>query len=82
MFAVPNAVQIRVSLDHIEPAVWRRLIVPSHWNLEQLHLTVQVELGGTTISMSFVSAGCALVMSQCSKEVPLRTIRACSINVQ
>jgi len=41
MFAVPSAVQIRVSIDHIEPAVWRRLIVPSNWNLEQLHLTIQ-----------------------------------------
>ena len=36
-----NAVQIRVCLDEIEPDVWRRLVLPSQWNLEQLHLTIQ-----------------------------------------
>lgn len=36
-----NAMQIRVSIDDIEPPAWRRLIVPIHWNLEQLHLTIQ-----------------------------------------
>jgi hypothetical protein len=41
MFARPNAVQIRVSLDDIEPEIWRRLVVPIDWNLEQLHLTIQ-----------------------------------------
>ncbi|MET4690690.1 hypothetical protein ABIA13_005198 [Sinorhizobium fredii] len=41
MFKAINAVQIHVSLDEIEPAVWRRLILPSHWNLEQLHLAIQ-----------------------------------------
>ena len=41
MFAPFNAVQIRVSLDEIEPPAWRRLIVPIDWNLEQLHLTIQ-----------------------------------------
>ncbi|WP_241694305.1 plasmid pRiA4b ORF-3 family protein [Komagataeibacter melomenusus] len=33
--------QIRVSIDDIKPAVWRRLVVPSEWNLEQLHLAIQ-----------------------------------------
>ena len=41
MFTRPNAVQIRVSLDEIEPEVWRCLVVPLHWNLEQLHLVIQ-----------------------------------------
>jgi hypothetical protein len=41
MFTPFNAVQIRVSLDDIEPPAWRRLIVPIDWNLEQLHLTIQ-----------------------------------------
>jgi hypothetical protein len=36
-----NAVQIRVSLNEIEPDIWRRLVVPLQWNLEQLHLTIQ-----------------------------------------
>lgn len=41
MFKAVNAVQIHVSLDEIEPEVWRRLVLPSHWNLEQLHLAIQ-----------------------------------------
>ncbi|OCP22453.1 MULTISPECIES: plasmid pRiA4b ORF-3 family protein [unclassified Ensifer] len=41
MFKAINTVQIHVSLDEIEPEVWRRLVLPSHWTLEQLHLAVQ-----------------------------------------
>ena len=37
----PNAVQIGVSLETVEPEVWRRLILPLTWNLEQLHLAIQ-----------------------------------------
>lgn len=41
MFKPSNAVQIRVSIDEIEPDVWRRLVLPVHWNLEHLHLGIQ-----------------------------------------
>lgn len=41
MFKSTNAVQLRVSIDDIEPDIWRRLILPSSWNLEQLHLAIQ-----------------------------------------
>jgi hypothetical protein len=41
MFRAINAVQIRVSLNEIEPEIWRRLVLPSIWNLEQLHLAIQ-----------------------------------------
>jgi len=41
VFEEPNAVQIRIALDGIEPEVWRRLVVPLKWNLEQLHLGIQ-----------------------------------------
>jgi hypothetical protein len=37
----PNALQIRVTLCEIEPAVWRRLFVPWTWHLGQLHLAIQ-----------------------------------------
>lgn len=30
MFKAANAVQIRVSIDEIEPGVWRRLVLPVH----------------------------------------------------
>ncbi len=41
MFKAANAVQIRVSIDETEPDVWRRLVLPVHWNLEHLHLGIQ-----------------------------------------
>jgi len=41
MFEPINAVQIRVSLDEIEPLVWRRLVLPSVWTLDKLHLAIQ-----------------------------------------
>lgn len=41
MFKPVNAVQIHVSLDEIAPQVWRRLVVPAHWDLGQLHLVLQ-----------------------------------------
>lgn len=41
MFEPFNAAQVHVSLDEIEPAIWRRLILPSAWTLEQLHLAIQ-----------------------------------------
>lgn len=41
MFSDINAVRIHVSIDDIEPEAWRRLVLPSHWTLEQLHLAIQ-----------------------------------------
>ena len=43
----PNAVQIHVSLDDIEPAIWRRLVVPLHVTLVQLHHILQAAMGWT-----------------------------------
>jgi hypothetical protein len=42
-----NAVQLRVSIDRIEPQIWRRLVVPSYFNLRELHLVLQAEFGWT-----------------------------------
>jgi hypothetical protein len=41
MFKAANAVQIRVSIDELDPEVWRQLVLPVHWNLEHLHLSIQ-----------------------------------------
>lgn len=40
-----DAVQIRVTLDEIKPRIWRRLVVPAHWTLAQLHLVIQGAFG-------------------------------------
>lgn len=41
MFRTINTAQIRVSLKGIEPEIWRRLLVPSDFNLGQLHFIIQ-----------------------------------------
>ncbi|MBB2694807.1 MULTISPECIES: plasmid pRiA4b ORF-3 family protein [Rhizobium] len=41
MFKPANAVQIKVSIDEIQPQVWRRLVLPIDWNLQHLHLGIQ-----------------------------------------
>jgi hypothetical protein len=37
--------QILVTLDEIEPAIWRRLVVPGTFHLGQLHLVIQAAFG-------------------------------------
>jgi hypothetical protein len=44
-FQDPNALQIRVTLAEIEPAIWRRLIVPRSFHLGQLHRLIQAAFG-------------------------------------
>jgi hypothetical protein len=41
----PNAVQVHASLDDIEPLIWRRLVVPRHFSLRELHLVLQAAFG-------------------------------------
>ena len=40
-----TAVQVRISIDRIEPQIWRRLVVPSHFSLGELHLVLQAAFG-------------------------------------
>jgi len=37
--------QLRIELDEVEPAVWRRLIVPTNVRLAKLHLMFQAAMG-------------------------------------
>jgi hypothetical protein len=43
----PNAVQIKVTLDDIEPPIWRRLVVPLTTTLSDLHHILQAAMGWT-----------------------------------
>ena len=45
MFEQPNARQVHISLAEIEPTIWRRLLVPADWTLDQLHLGIQAAFG-------------------------------------
>jgi hypothetical protein len=38
---------VRVSIDRIEPRIWRRLVVPLQFNLRELHLVLQAAFGWT-----------------------------------
>jgi Plasmid pRiA4b ORF-3-like protein len=40
-----NILQFRVSLDHLEPHIWRRIQVPDSFTLKQLHRVVQLVMG-------------------------------------
>jgi pRiA4b ORF-3-like protein len=42
-----TAMQVRASIDRIEPQIWRRLVVPLHFNLRELHLVLQAAFGWT-----------------------------------
>jgi pRiA4b ORF-3-like protein len=39
--------QIKVTLDGIQPPIWRRLVVPASTTLKDLHDVLQVALGWT-----------------------------------
>jgi Plasmid pRiA4b ORF-3-like protein len=43
----PNAVRVRVVLEGIEPAIWRRLVVPLKTTLAQFHHILQAAMGWT-----------------------------------
>jgi hypothetical protein len=36
---------LKVTLEGIEPAIWRRIVVPSEFTLYDLHCTIQVAMG-------------------------------------
>lgn len=39
------AIQLTVSLRHVEPAIWRRLVVPASLTLRELHAVLQTAMG-------------------------------------
>ena len=57
LFREPNALQIRVTLAEIEPAIWRRLVVPWTWHLGQMHLALQAVFGWWNYHLHEVAIG-------------------------
>ena len=45
MPSAQNAVQLRITLKHIRPPIWRRVVVPDNYTLGQLHGVIQVTMG-------------------------------------
>jgi len=52
-FKQPTAVQMRVTLVDIEPAIWRRLVVPRGFHLGQLHHVIQAAFGWLDYHLRF-----------------------------
>ena len=44
---INNVIQMRISLDYIEPEIWRRFIVDSSITLHKLHKIIQIVMGWT-----------------------------------
>lgn len=40
-----DILQVKITLLHLEPAVWRRVLVPAGLNLKRLHDTIQAAMG-------------------------------------
>ncbi|OWU68040.1 plasmid pRiA4b ORF-3 family protein [Marinibacterium profundimaris] len=47
MFQDFNAVRLHVALVGVEPLIWRRLVIPSAWTLDRLHLVLQAAFSWT-----------------------------------
>ncbi|MGR3379911.1 plasmid pRiA4b ORF-3 family protein, partial [Roseovarius indicus] len=47
MYQPANAIRLHVSLAEIDPPIWRRLVVPSDWTLDRLHLVLQAAFSWT-----------------------------------
>ncbi len=43
--AAKNSIQLKISLNFIEPKIWRRVVVPDNLTLEDLHAVVQISMG-------------------------------------
>ena len=49
--------QLHVELQGIEPAIWRRIEVPAHMSLPQLHITLQIAMGWENYHLHEFRAG-------------------------
>jgi hypothetical protein len=50
-------VRLKITLDHVEPVVMRRIEVPLTLRLDRLHLTIQAAMGWTNSHLFEINAG-------------------------
>ena len=50
-------IEIKITLDHVEPAVTRTLRVPFDIRLDRMHLTIQAAMGWTNSHLYMFEAG-------------------------
>lgn len=62
--SVPTYLQLRIELTDIEPAIWRRVVVPGTLTLGKLHQVIQAAMGWTDTHLhEFDIAGCRFGIS-------------------
>jgi hypothetical protein len=52
-----SSCQLRITLDDVLPAVWRRLLVPGDIRLSDLHTVLHVAMGWTNSHLHRLSIG-------------------------
>ena len=57
MTASKNIYQLKVTLDHSKPPIWRRLLVPGNVNLFELHAIIQLSMGWTNSHLHMFRLG-------------------------
>jgi hypothetical protein len=57
MTASKNICQLKVTLDHSKPPIWRRLLVPGNINLFELHAIIQLSMGWTNSHLHMFRIG-------------------------
>ncbi len=60
--------QLRISLEGVRPAVWRRILVTSDTPLEKLHRVIQAAMGWEDFHLHYFTVGTALYQPQAMME--------------
>jgi hypothetical protein len=45
MLAAVNAIQLKIAIKYMRPAIWRRVVLPDHFTLADLHEVIQITMG-------------------------------------
>lgn len=55
--SAPTAYDLKISLKHSQPLIWRNVLVPSDFTLAQLHDVIQIAMGWQNCHLHVFTAG-------------------------
>lgn len=64
-----NAIQFKVTLKHIRPPIWRRVILPDNYSLGDLHAVIQAAMGWQNCHMHSFQIGDTCYTSRDASEM-------------
>ena len=64
-----NAIQFKVALKYIQPAIWRRVLLPDNFTLGQLHAVIQGAMGWYDCHLHSFKIGGVYYTSQSATEM-------------